>query len=187
MVGEDILLGIENVDSETVAVVEIADHVGVGAETVNVVVVENVDVVEVEDENVYAVGVEDENADVEVEDKNADVVGIGVGTGTEAVTAVLGAGADTVTVGGHHEGEIVEGSYIEDVDSAIVIEVVVAIHVGIVVVIVLTGAGTAPVGFVDDAVLVGIHNAYVIVEVRMLGVVIEIDTFVAEAELEIQT
>lgn len=117
-----------------------------------------------------------------------------VRVGAEAEIAAFGAGADTVVVAVHYEvAYVVEEGYIEVV---IVVEEgyiedfeVVAIHVGIVagvvIAIVRTGAGTLPVGSVDDDELVQIHNADVIVELRLgLGVGIGIDMSVAEAGFE---
>jgi len=121
-VGEDILQGIEHVDSEIVAVVEVDDHVRFGADTVTAVGVVSVD----------EVGVE---------------------------IAVFGAAADTVEVAVHYEvANVVGEGYIDYV------EVVVAIHGGIVlgveIAIAQTGAETGPAGSVEDAV-VRIHNVYV--------------------------
>ena len=114
--------GIEHVDSEIVAVVEVDDHVRFGADTVTAVGVVSVD----------EVGVE---------------------------IAVFGAAADTVEVAVHYEvANVVGEGYIDYV------EVVVAIHGGIVlgveIAIAQTGAETGPAGSVEDAV-VRIHNVYV--------------------------
>lgn len=53
---------------------------------------------------------------------------------------------------------------------------------------VVIAVGTGPLGLVDDAVLVQIHNVYLILEVGVrLGIGIWIDMSVVEAGLEILT
>lgn len=187
--------GIDDADSEIVAVVEIAEGVevgaetvivivigvGVGAEIVNVIVVGAAGVgVGVGDERENGVGVGDERVNGAVvgdESVNGDdVEAEAVNVNYVEAEAVNEAGADTVMVGVHCEvADVVEEGYNEDVDSAIETEVVVAMHegivVGVVIVTVLIGAETGNVGFVDDAVLVQIHSVYVIAEMRVgLGV-----------------
>lgn len=150
MVGEDILQGIQNVDSEIVTAVEVAEWVRVGADIV------------------AGVGAED-----------ASVVGVGAET-----VSVDEAEADTVVVGVHYEIANVVGEGYTEVVIVVVEGYIDDVEVGIA--IVQTGAGTSPVGLVDDEELVRIHNAYVIVEVRLgLGVGIGIDKSVAEAGFEI--
>lgn len=95
--------------------------------------------------------------------------------GAEAETVNV-AGADTVMVGIHYVVALVEEDHTEGVDSASVTEVVVI------------GDEAAAVGYVDDAGLVRIHIAHVIVEVRVGSRVgIGIDTSAAvETGFEIQ-
>lgn len=188
MVEEGIFPGIEDVDSEIVAVVEVAECVGAGAETVIVVEAETVIVVGVETETVNVAGagagaVNDDGVGAET----VNVAGVGVGVGTANIDGAetvddgwVGVGAvnmvavETVIVGVHDVVvNVVEEGYIEDVDSAIVTEV---------------GPETVTVGLVDDAVIVQIHNGYVTVEVRVgLGVVIGngVDTSVVVTGFEI--
>ncbi|CAJ1809998.1 unnamed protein product [Sphenostylis stenocarpa] len=136
MVGEDILQGIEHVDSEIVAVVEAADQVRFGADTV--------------------AGVED-------------------GTANEV-------GVEDVMLAVHYEVANVAEGYTDDV--AVVAEMHVGIVLGVVIAIAQTGAGTAPVGLVDDAVVL-IHNVYVVVQMRVgLGIEIGIDPSVVETGFE---
>lgn len=88
---------------------------------------------------VFATGVVVEAVDVD--DAEAETVNV--------------AGADTVMVGVHYVVALVEEDHTEGVDSASVTEVVVI------------GDEAAAVGYVDDAGLVRIHIAHVIVEVRV--------------------
>lgn len=109
---------------------------------------------------VFATGVVVEAVDVD--DAEAETVNV--------------AGADTVMVGVHYVVALVEEDHTEGVDSASVTEVVVI------------GDEAAAVGYVDDAGLVRIHIAHVIVEVRVGSRVgIGIDTSAAvETGFEIQ-
>lgn len=90
---------------------------------------------------VFATGVVVEAVDVDDADAEAETVNV--------------AGGDTVMVGVHYVVALVEEDHTEGVDSASVTEVVVI------------GDEAAAVGYVDDAGLVRIHIAHVIVEVRV--------------------
>ncbi|BAT83952.1 hypothetical protein VIGAN_04120100 [Vigna angularis var. angularis] len=178
MVGEDILQGIDSeivavaeVDSEIVAVAEVDSEIVAVAEVDSEIVAE----VEFEADDLVPFGADTVNA---VGDWVADVDEVGV------EIAVFGAAADTVEVAVHYEvANVVDESYIDYV------EVVGAIHVGIVVLVEIAiaqiGAETGPAGSVDGAV-VQIHNVYYEMRVE-LGIETGIDTIVVEAGLEILT
>ena len=197
MVGEDILQGIDDADSEIVADVD-SEIVAVTEVDSEIVAATEVDseiaaVTEVDSGIVAVAEVDSETvAEVEADDRvrfGADTVNavgdwvVGVDeVGVEI--AVFGAAADTVEVAAHYE----VANVVDTVDYIDYVEVVV-IHVGIVVwveiAIAQTGAETGPAGSVDDAV-VRIHNVYY--EMRVgLGMETGIDTSVVEAGLEILT